>query len=226
MFQKRTMLVLAALVVLSLLSACGGGGPPTPAPAAGGAAAAAVGQPAESVTLAPDEGLTGQAFVGLLSSPTKGAVGLFVHADSSITVVVAGDGSDLQRFSAFLTGELDGKIVKAELLFGTARVSGRNEHGGFDLSITPLGANARGRAEPPTGPVGGVYVGEFNGIPAGLVVLSDGVFYGFAVVEDGESPVVEALCLPDDVDVSTMPGELAATTCETGGEVPLSLLTE
>jgi hypothetical protein len=161
-----------------------------------------------------------------MKDPQEGAAGLFLHEDGAVTAVIVGTGDDLQLFSAVLTGEQAGQRLNALSEIGVTRLAARNEEGGFDLSITVLGANGRARVDPLGDQTGGIWVGEFNGLPAGLVLLPDGVFYGFAIVEDGEKPVYEALCLPDDLDLSSLPGEITATTCDTAAEVPLTLIAE
>ena len=226
MFQRRSLLILAMLA--SLLAACGGGGAATPdaESSAEGVASGQVPGPVAEIATVSSKEVGGKAYVGPLNPPQDGAVGMYLDTEGKFTAVMTATGDAINRFSAVLTGEQAGQRFSAQGEGGFPRIYGRFEGGGFNLNITVFGGNALARVEPLNGLPGGIYTGELNGLPAGLVLLPDGSFYGFATVEGGDAPSYEELCLPDDLDLSSPPDELAASTCEAGDEVTLARLTQ
>lgn len=226
MIFRRPILTCLLLGITILLIACGGGaveevdtgGPPSgaeeeeeePAPAT-----------TSMPTLAADTGIREVLFVGEMSSPEEGYTAIYIQEDDALNfVVVSLHTIDL---SMWMNGDLQGQRVNATAEVGIGKVTGRFETdtGTIECNITVPG---RGfiRTKLAKVEAGGLYKGELNGITAGLILLADGTVNGFAIVEDGDNPVFEFLCV--DGDIEGVPDTITATTCDSGQEVTLTLV--
>jgi len=166
-------------------------------------------------------GVQGKLFVGELEPPAAGYAAMFVHSDNTVDFLMVE--ADDPAFSRYMTGMLGGQRLNIDDEFGNARGLGRPEGPGFEINLAfPGKGNVRTlMSESETGLL---FVGEYGGKVAALLALDDGSVYGVAVVEDGDNPVFEHLCVNNEVEATA--DTIIATTCDSGEEVSLNRVVE
>ncbi|MBN1310137.1 MAG: hypothetical protein JXB30_01880 [Anaerolineae bacterium] len=162
----------------------------------------------------------GKLFVGELEPPSIGYAAMFVHADNSVDFLAV-DAND-PAASRYMSGSLNGQRLSINDEFGKARGLGRPEGPGFAVNLAFPKGNVRTlMSESETGLL---FVGEYSGKVAALLVLEDGSVHGIAVVEDGENPVLEHLCV--ETDITDTVDTVTAQTCDSGKDVLLTRVIE
>lgn len=161
----------------------------------------------------------GKFYLGRVLPPTAGPAAMFIHSDGAIEMIIAPEAVDL---SLHFDGQLEGQRVNLQSEVGEIRATGRVEEDEIGLNITIPGKGSL-RVELEESQEGALYIGTLNDLTAGLIMLPDGTMSGFAAVEDGDEPVYEALCVEGG---ESMPPELTATTCDSGDEVTLAIVTD
>ena len=228
--QRLILTSLLLIVIIALLTSCGSGSTTgEPAGDTGATTGGDADEPETDSTPASAQAgvdIQGQLYLGPLSAPYEGFTALFIHEDETVDfVIVCTSDIDVSMWSI---GEMTGKsidsiVTEAEVGRGTARGRIRPDTPDtIEVNITLPGLMLR--SEPERTVSGGLYKGELSGFAAALLILPDGTISGFAIVENGDAPVYEYLCVDDSIE--GIPDTITATTCDTGVEVTLTLMTE
>ncbi|GEM_PF-2283061 len=222
--RKGYLVILIGVMVTTVLAACGGGAAPPPAESGGtGGEAGEGGGTTEEPTPVPTlgaQGAAGKLYLGEILPPHSGPAALYIYQDNSIEMIIA---TEDVAASMHFNGTLEGQRVNLESEVGAIRATGRVSEGRLDLNITIPGQGFWRAMLNEATEGGALYLGTLNDLTAGLIVLPDGSMAGFAPVEGGDEPVYEALCVEGG---ESLPPELTATTCDTGEEVSLTIVTD
>jgi hypothetical protein len=213
--KSKLGLLVIILLSLSLLAACISA-PPSALPNDQSSATTA---PSASGTSGPKlsaEGHENKLYIGDLGSPQTGKAALFITSDFHLEFLMV-ETKNI-TYSTYMEGALKGQAVNMEDALTKARGTGQSVKGDVNLNLTFPG---KGFVRSVVTPVdsGALYKGEFNGVIAGLMVLSDGSVYGIAAGTGGDKPVMEYLCVDGTADPTA--AEITAKTCTTNQEVTL-----